>query len=783
MKALSISARSAGTSFAKPLQARSAIGAPLLVFVFSGWLQAATFDADILAQIDATIESAIDEGKTPGGVLWLERRGERYVKAYGARAIEPKRQPARQEDIYDSASLTKVIATTPAIMKLIEEGAIHLDAPASLYLDCLSGSEKAGITIRHLLTHTSGLAPGLPSYLPSGDDSNPQAMAIELACLEPIQSNPGSRFRYSDINFILLGEIVQRVSGEPLEKFVSEALLSPLGMNDTGFHPSTESTARIAPTQRVDGGILQGVVHDPTARKMGGIAGHAGLFSTASDLARFARMMLNKGSLEGVSVFQPETVELMTAIQSPGRVDSWRGLGWDIDSAYSGQRGSVFPIGGYGHTGFTGPSIWIDPFSEAIVIFMCNRIHPHGSGDVRALRRELGTLAANAIQDFDFDAVSDTPTKVRNGIDVLQAKEFALLEGLRIGLITNHTGRSRHNASSIDLLHAAENVALSVLFSPEHGIRGEKDEKVGDSVDERTGLGIYSLYGENRKPDADQIEDLDALVFDIQDIGCRFYTYLSTMGLAMEAAAENGTRFIVLDRVNPLGGMAIEGPIRSGESEFIAYHDIPIRHGMTVGELARMIRAERQLDLDLEIVPIEGWRRDLPFDQTGLLWINPSPNIRSLTQALLYPGIGLLETTNLSVGRGTDTPFEVIGAPYIDALELAEELNRLQLPGLRFYPIRFTPSASKFAAENCQGVTIALVDRSRCQIVQAGVAIAHTLHRLYGQVFELPRFNRLLRHPQTVQRIEAGHSWQAIVSSWSNEPKDFEIRREPYLLY
>ena len=757
-----------------------------LLFACPGTLLTAAFDSKIIEEIDDAILAAIETGKTPGGVLWLESDGQSYAKAYGNLALEPAIEKARLDGIYDSASLTKVIATTPAIMLLLERGRLHLDAPVSQYLDDFDNGGKESITIRHLLTHTSGLRPGISHTIEVDGVSRSWTgydTAVSLAKMERTQAAPGSKFIYSDINFILLSEIVERLTGRRFEEFVTEEVFDALAMNDTSFRPRVAENARVAPTKWTDGDMLRGIPNNPICRKTGRAHGHAGMFTTAADLATFARMMLNNGVSNGERFLEAETVHLMTAAQSPAGIESRRGLGWDIDSSYSGQRGDVFPIGGYGHTGFAGPSIWIDPYSQSFAIFMCNRIHPDGSGDVRALRRTIGTLAAQAVEGFDFDSVSSALTKTLNGIDALENNEFASLDGLRVGLITNHTGRNRSGVATIDLLYQAKNVELVALFSPEHGIRGEKDEKVGDSVDEGTGLPIYSLYGESRKPNPRQLEGLDTLVFDIQDIGCRFYTYISTMGLAMEAAAENGKRFITLDRVNPLGGRMIEGPLRRGESEFIAYHDIPVRHGMTIGELALMIREERDLDLDLKIVPLEDWKRGMLFDQTKLPWINPSPNMRSLTQALLYPGIGLLETTNLSVGRGTDTPFEVIGAPYIDSLELAEELNRLNLPGLSFVPIRFSPNASKFANERCQGVNIILTDRARCRITESGIAIAHTLYRLYGDDFDLPRFNRLLRHPNIIERIESGHSWQSIIEEWQDEEKAFAERRKPYLLY
>lgn len=394
------------------------------------------------------------------------------------------------------------------------------------------------------------------------------------------------------------------------------------------------------------------------------------------------------------------------------------------------------------------------------------------------------TIGAVALLFHSCTSIPDAQaTSVLNGIDVLVETEFAALDGLSVGLITNHTGQSRTGTSTIDLLFESPTIKLTALFSPEHGIRGTYEEAVDDSIDEQTGLKVYSLYGETRKPTPKSLEGLDALVFDIQDIGCRFYTYISTMGLAMEAAAENGLSFYVLDRANPINGTTVDGPIRRGDSHFIAFHDIPIRHGMTVGELAQLIRVENELEVDLTIVPLQNWERSMLFDETGLPWVNPSPNMRSLTQALLYPGIGLLETTQLSVGRGTDAPFEVIGAPYINHLELAGELNRLELPGIRFVPIQFTPDASKFSGEQCQGVSIILTDRESCPIVDVGIAIAHTLHRLYAPDFDIEKYDHLLRHPSVIEQIQDNQPWESIVVTWRKEVDAFYKRRTPYLLY
>ena len=757
------------------------------------------FHPSKLAEMDNAIESAIKDRKCPGGVLWLERNGVIYSKAYGQRAVVPTGEPMTPDTIFDAASLTKVIACTPAIMLLIERGEIGLDEPVMRYLPEFKDGGKEKITIRHLLTHTSGLRPGIETR----SDWKGQAAAIQKACAEKVQTPPGTAFRYSDINFFVLGEVVQRVSRTPLEKFVAREIYGPLKMNDTGYLPPKEKLARIAPTEVVGDAPLRGVVHDPTARKMGGVAGHAGLFTAAADMARYARMLLNFGELDGVRVFKPETVELMTSVQTPEAAGTRRGLGWDIDSGYSGPRGEIFPVGSYGHTGWTGTSLWIDPYSKTFIVYLSNRNHPDENGSVLPLRRLLGTLAAQAVPDFNFTYVpgalpsrtnetaasSRTPARptakqarVLNGIDVLVRQDFAPLKGKKIGLITNHTGQDRNRNPTIDLLRNATGLSLVALFSPEHGIRGAVDEKVGDSIDERTGLPVFSLYGEVRKPNPAQLTNVTALVFDIQDIGCRFYTYISTLGLAMEAAAEAGIPIYVLDRVNPINGVVVDGPVLDGQTSFVGFHKVPLRHGMTVGELASMFNAERNTKSQLQVIKLEGWSRDLWLDQTGLPWSNPSPNMRNLKQAALYPGVGLLESA-LSVGRGTDTPFEILGAPYIEDVRLAEELNRAGLPGVRFVPIQFQPTYSTHKDELCRGVYIFLTDREECDVVDVGLLVAKVLNRWYPEQFNLEKIKHLLLHPATLAALKEDRPLSDIRASWQEGLKDFAKRREEFLLY
>jgi uncharacterized protein YbbC (DUF1343 family)/CubicO group peptidase (beta-lactamase class C family) len=751
-----------------------------------------------LAEMDAAVLQAIADRKCPGGVLWFESQGRVYRKAYGSRALVPGVEPMTEDTIFDAASLTKVVACTPAVMLVMERGLVDIDARVQRYIPEFKGGGKENITVRQLLVHTSGLRGDIETKT----DWKGQATAIRKACEEKLLSPPGTEFRYSDINFFLLGEIVQRVTKTPLEEFTAKEVFGPLKMNDTSFLPPAGKLARIAPTEVVDGRPYRGMVHDPTARHMGGVAGHAGLFTTAPDLARYARMLLNGGELDGVRVLKRETVALMTSVQTPADMKTRRGLGWDIDSGYSGPRGKLFPIGSYGHTGWTGGSLWIDPFSQSFVIFLSNRNHPTENGNVLSLRARLGTLAAEAIPDFNFSAVPGAlparaetetaaarpgeaktqPLKTLNGIDVLVKRSFAPLKGLRVGLVTNHTGHDRERNPTIDLLKDAPGLQLKCLFSPEHGIRGDVDAKVGDARDEKTGLPVYSLYGANLKPKPEQLAEIDALVFDIQDIGCRFYTYTATMAMVMEAAAENAKKYFVLDRVDPINGATIDGPVLGGKTSFVAYHRVPLRYGMTIGELARMFKTERNCNADLTVIPLENWRRDAWFDQTGLPWTNPSPNMRNLTQAILYPGVGLLESA-LSVGRGTDTPFEVVGAPYVNDVAFAEQLNGLGLPGVRFVPIQFTPTSSIHKGQLCKGVYVLLTDRERCNVVDVGLALATTLHRLHPQQFEVEKIRHLLLDDPTIDAIKAHKTVNEIRALWAPALQEFSQKRARYLLY
>ncbi len=758
------------------------------------------------APIVPLVNDAIARHELPGAVVLVGRGDEVvYHAAIGRRAVEPAPEAMTEDTIFDLASLTKVVATTTSVMQLVEAGKIQLSDPVTRFIPDFGRNKKDGILIRHLLTHTSGLRPDLELEVEfHGVDE-----AIRRASEEVPTALPGDKFIYSDINFFLLGDIVRRVSGERLDQYAARHVFEPLGMKETRFLPPESLRSRIAPTERCrrlswpcgDGSVafLRGVVHDPTARRMDGVAGHAGLFSTAADLSRFCRMLLAGGQLGAVRVLSPATVALMTAPNTPPAMRDVRGLGWDIDTTYSRNRGELFPIGSYGHTGFTGTSLWLDPASKSYVIFLSNRVHPDGKGDVSPLRSKVATVAAAAVMTPDDVARAARPSRparpepvegrahepVLAGVDVLAAEGFSRLRGKRVALLTNHTGRSRDGASTIDLLAHAPGVTLVSLFSPEHGIRGLLDEKVNSSRDEATGLPIHSLYGDTRRPTDAMLSGIDTLVVDVQDIGARFYTYPATVAYAMEEAAKHKVAVVVLDRPNPVNGVDVEGSFQDPPSiGFNGYLPMPIRHGMTIGELARLFNGEKAIGADLTVVAAQNWRRDEWYDETGLAWVNPSPNMRNMLAATVYPGIGAIEGTNISVGRGTDTPFEQFGAPWIKGPELAAALNARAVPGVRFYPIAFTPAAgAKLGGQQCQGVFIVITDRERLRPVRLGLEVASALSRLYGKQFTLEDAAYLLGSKSAIARIRAGDDPADIAASSSADEARWRATRAKYLLY
>ena len=742
--------------------------------------QTAGIDLNRLKRIEPLVLEGIRDGKLPGAVICVGHRGSIvYLEAFGDREVGDSPKPMTTDTVFDMASITKPVATATSIMKLVEDGRLRLTDKVTNHFPEFAKHGKDAITIQDLLVHQSGLIPdnALSDYLDGPE------LAWERICDLKLIAPVGQQFKYSDVNFIVLAKLVEKISNQNIHEYSQENIFVPLGMNETGYTPREELKQRAAPTEKRDGVWMRGEVHDPRAFELSGIAGHAGLFSTAGDMAVYAQMMLDLGSRgrgdEHAVILSPQTVRTMTAAYQVS--NGSRGLGWDHQSAYSSNRGDLLSTSAYGHGGFTGTVLWIDPQLDLFFIFLSNRVHPNGDGNVNGLAGKILNVVASSI----VDDAPPSPTDVRTGIDVLESQDFRTLSNERVGLITNHTGRNVDGRSTLSILADAPNVSLTAIFSPEHGIEGKLDiPKIDSTKDAKTGIPVFSLYGETRRPTPEMLAEVDTLVFDIQDIGTRFYTYISTMGEAMDAAAQANKRFVVLDRPNPLGGIAVHGPMLDpGKESFVGYHRLPVQHGMTIGEIATLIKAERKLELNLEIVRMEGWTRYMTWDNTGLTWVNPSPNMRSLTQAFLYPGIGLLEMTNLSVGRGTDTPFEVIGAPWIDGRALARVLNARRIRGVRFVPITFTPSASQYSGEICHGVNIIIINRDALMPVQVGLEIAVGLRELHADHWETKNLNRLLGNDLVHQSILSGAGIEPTLAASLEGVSEFRTSRQRYLLY
>jgi uncharacterized protein YbbC (DUF1343 family) len=737
----------------------------------------AGMDPRRLAEIDRLVEEALAKGNMPGAVVLVGRHGGIvFRKSYGNKQLEPEKQPMTVDTVFDMASITKPMATATSIMKLIEDGKIGLDDPVSKYIPDFAANGKQVITVRDLLTHQSGLIAdnSIKDY-----DGAPEESFKNIYAL-PFKEPHRSKFIYSDVNFITLGKLVEVVSGLDVNAFSRKHIYEPLGLTETGYLPADDLKQRAAPTEEREGRWMRGEVHDPRAYRLGGVAGHAGLFSTAQDIAVYAQMMLNKGEYGGVRVLKPETVELMTTPNLLPGGRGRRGLGWDMKTAYSINRGDRLSDRAFGHGGFTGTVLWVDPQLDLFFVFLSNRVHPKGKGLVNPLAGQIASIIATSITDMEIPA-----GKVLTGLDVLRRDQFSALKGRKIGLITNQTGIASDWSSEVRLLHEAKELELKILFSPEHGFQGKLDEsKIGNTKDDATGLTVFSLYGETRSPTAESLKGLDTIVFDIQDIGARFYTYPSTMANAMEAAAKHKLRFVVLDRPNPINGVDVEGPVLDeGKQSFVGFHTLPLRHGMTVGELATMYKEEKGLEVDLQVIKCEGWRRSDYYDATGLPWVNPSPNMRNLNEALLYPGIGLVEYTNVSVGRGTDRPFEIFGAPWLDGVKLAAALNSARLDGVRFIPVKFTPTAAKFPKQECQGVDIIITDRVKVRPVRIGLALIHILRRDYPNDWKPEGLEKLLLNQSALEALLSGKTPLEVEAASDEAMNAFLRRRQTFLLY
>lgn len=781
---------------------RFAIFAVLLLdslAVFSQRSAAPTQNAtERFAPLDVILQSAVARGLTPGVVCIVGHNGAViYRKAFGFRAVTPVLEPMTIDTVFDMASLTKVMATTGSIMRMVQLGQIKLNDPVAKYIPDFAQNGKEEVTIRELLTHYSGLRADL--------DLRPPWSGLEegyrRANAEKLINPPGSTFLYSDINFIVLGELVQKVSGITLNQYAETFIFGPLGMNMTRFLPPLSWLGRTAPTQvnEKTGEVLRAVVHDPTARAMGGVAGHAGLFSTADDTAKFAQAMLNGGS----PVWSKAIVEKMTTPQQPPNLTVVRGLGWDIDSPFSSNRGELLPVGSYGHTGFTGTSLWIDPTTDSYIILLTNAVHlKEGTGTVIALRTEVATLVASLlnlsvpqeqkyrlsrITGYNEVAAASRRIVARNGktvlgIDQLESTNFEALRQFgttkpHIALLTNPAATDTVGNRTIDVVAHGSGLHLGAIFALD-AIPG------GTTKDTATGAPVYSLAGDApaaSRVSADALRPFDVLVIDVQDSGARTSQLTNTLAAFVEAAAKAGKPVLVLDRPNPLNGAYVQGPV--ADAGRAGFQPLPLRPGLTAGELAKLLNGERSLNAKVTVLPMKGWFRGDWFDSTGLTWMTPEPDVHDLQQLLLYPGVAILEGTNVSVGKGTPSPYQTVGAPWVHGTELAAYLNQREIEGVRFLPVQFTPDSGKHAHQQCGGVSIIVIDRETVDTAELGIELAAALHKLYPKDFDLTRVADSLANQVAFQVLQSGEDPRRIADGWRDGLDQFMQVRAKYLLY
>jgi uncharacterized protein YbbC (DUF1343 family) len=734
-----------------------------------------------IPRIDTLINQALDEQRMPGAVVIVGRKsGVVFRRAYGKRAILPEPAPMTATTIFDLASLTKPIVTASLVQSLVERKLLDLDDRVSRHLPAFASNGKAAITVRQLLEHTGGL----PIVTPLKEYRDGPERAYERLMDVRPEITPGQSYLYGDSSYLVLGALVEQIAGEALDVLARRVLFAPLGMHDTGYRPERAERDRIAPTEVADERpipLIHGEVHDPRAWLLGGVAGNAGLFSTADDVARFARMLLGEGELDGVRVLSRASVqELTRAEHVPGAV---RTPGWDVVSSYSKARGRYLSPRAFGHGGYTGTSLWVDPELDLFVAFLSNRVHPKPEKSVVALEGDIADAAVLALAP-EPPQCRLPRAGIRNGIDVLEERGFDSLRGQRVGLVTHRAAVNANGRTTLDVLGSAPDVQLVSLMTPEHGFEAKSEGRIADSFDALRDLPVYSLYGATLEPTAAMLGNVDVLVVDLVDVGTRYYTYMSTLHQALRAGAKYRIPVVVLDRANPIGGVAVEGPLlEAAQENFVNYHRLPVRHGMTAGELAELVNDERGVGARLEVIPVQGWQRNFLHTDTGLPWHNPSPNLRDVEATLLYPAIGLVEATNVSVGRGTDRPFHVLGAPYIDAPALLRTLNAAALPGVSFAKVEFVPDAAPHQGKTCHGISATITDPLTFRPVLTGLTLARALWRLHPKEWQSHKLIRLVGNRAVVDALAGRLPMTDVERLWQADLEAFRERRARHLLY
>lgn len=702
---------------------------------------------------------ALETSHAPGAAAYVgDRAGTYFEETRGWRQVEPAKLPAEPDTPYDLASLTKVVATATAVLMLRDEGVLDLDDRVHRHVPIPAFHS---ITLRHLLTHTSGLVAGKPYYK---DASSVDEMLARYAALE-LEHEPGAHWRYSDAGFMLLGRVVELAARDSLDAFCRRRIFEPLGMTRTGFKPPAAWAASCAATENCAwrGRVLVGAVHDENAYAVGGVSGHAGLFSTAADLARFCRALLD-GKL-----LKPETVDEMTR-RGQLALQPRQGLGWWLD-AWPGDPRTGNCIGflpvrsSFGFSGWTGTSLWMDRETGLFAILLGNTCHPtRAARDNHSLRRTFYAAVADAFYPGRF--------ATHSGLDRLVDEDFSPLRGQRVGLLTHRAAVDQFGGHILDVLRRAPDVDLRAVFSPEHGLRS--DAEAGAKVSGQAGaVPVVSLYGEQKAPTAEQLADLDCFVVDLQDVGARYYTYAATLKDCLAACAAAQKPVLVLDRPNPVGGDVLEGPIATDIGHAVCWGAVPVRHGMTLGEIALYFAQAAFAGTGLQVLvkTLEGWPRTHLFTDCQLPWVPPSPNIPTPETALVYVGTCLFEGTNLNEGRGTDTPFQVIGAPWLDAKKVVKALDAEDCCGLRIEPVDYTPRAipgkaanPAYRDEECRGIRMTVETPREVRAFRTAVALLRAIREEHPKRFEWKEnFDVLAGSDDLRRRIEAGQTAREIV--------------------
>ena len=708
------------------------------------------------------------DARAPGAVAYVGRAGETlFHGASGYRALFPARQPAELDTLYDLASLTKVIATTTSILLLRERGALDLDQPVS---ELVPVPAFRKFTVRHLLTHTAGLPSHKIWYkeITSLDEAVQRIGELDLGWA------PGTRRNYSDLGFMLLGKVVEMAGRDSLDAFAHDNIFAPLGMEKTRFKPPAAWRSQCAATEKCAwrGKIMQGEVHDENAYAMGGVSGHAGLFAPAGDLALFCRALL-----EG-KLLKPDTVREMTDMTAVPTYP-WQVIGWQIDPWASGSQGYLPARRAIGHTGWTGTCLWSDLDTGYFAILLSNTPHPdREKRDNRALRQTF------------YDVVSRTyfpgSTNAHSGLDRMLWDYYQPLKGKRVALLANRGAVDETGRSILDVMALEPEVGLVRLFSPEHGFSGQAEagEHVGS---QRAPVPVVSLYGDQKSPTPDQLKGVDLFVVDLPDIGARYYTYMATMKACMEACAKAGVPVHVLDRPNPLGGTVLEGPVATQLGSLVCCAPIPIRHGMTLGELALFFKeSDRAIGkVTLTISGLDSWPRGMAAPQYSLPWVAPSPNIPDFTSALLYIGMCLFEGVNLNEGRGTETPFQVVGAPWLSAAAVIHSLDCEEHTGCTLEATAYTPrsipgksTSPVYMGEECHGIRIWVDDPAAARPFTLAYGLLRAINRQHrGQLDWKSHFDTLAGGESVRTAIQSGVATAAYVATLAGELARFDRAR------